>query len=59
MGLKVPTRTVPVSSSASVHRCSGGGGWGVVIQLDRFMYLGESFEEFRRNMRLIPQITMK
>ena len=28
MGLKVPTRTVPVSSSASVHRCSGGGGGG-------------------------------
>ena len=57
MGLEVPRRTVPVSSSASVHRRSGGGG--VVIQLDRFMYLGESFEEFRRNMRLIPQITMK
>ena len=55
MGLKVYTPIIPVSFSTPVPHRSGR----VVIQPDRFMYLRESSTQFHRNMRLIPQITMK
>ena len=55
MGLEVSTFTILVSSITRVpHRSKR-----FIIQLDRFMYLGGSFEAIQRNMRLIPQITMK
>ena len=50
MGLKVPTSTILVSSSTPMPRFSGR----VVIQLDRFMYLGESFKVIPEECEIDP-----
>ena len=50
MGLKVPTPTIPVNSSTLVPRHSGR----VVIQLDRFMHLRESFEAISEEHKTDP-----
>ena len=44
MGPKVSTPTIPINSSTLVPRHSGR----VVIQPNRFMYLGESFEAIQK-----------
>ena len=50
MGLKVPTSTILVSSSTPVPRFNGR----VVIQLDRFMCLGESFKVILEGCEIDP-----
>ncbi|KAL6311861.1 hypothetical protein AAG906_021596 [Vitis piasezkii] len=50
MGPEVPTPTILVSSSTPMPRCNGR----IVMQLDRFMYLGESFKAILEKHKTDP-----
>ncbi|WKA01628.1 hypothetical protein VitviT2T_019899 [Vitis vinifera] len=50
MGPEIPTPTILVSSSTSMPRRNGR----IVMQLDRFMYLGESFKAILEKHKTDP-----
>ena len=50
IGPEVPTPTIPISYNTLVSHLS----MRVVIQLDRFMYLGVSFETILKDHEMIP-----